>query len=538
MKKRFLVFGYVAGAMLLSVLLTTSRAQAAPPPPDDTDAENFDYMGQALAHGDFNGDGYEDLAVGVDGESIGDSFDQVGAGAVEVIYGSSSGLEAPKRQFLRQGDGVLEDKPEFADSLGNSLAAGDFNGDGYDDLAIGVPFEDVGSVKDAGALNVLYGSASGLSTTVHAGEFWHQDTPGVEDAAEASDKFGRSLAVGDFNGDGWDDLAIGVPGEQVLYASDEGLVQVLQGSPSGLSTSYVYSQIFDQYPDWPEAGDLLGLSLAAGDFDGNGFDDLAIGVELEDLRMADEGAVNILYGSGLGLTYGGAQFWHQDVAGVEGAAWSEEFFGSSLDAGDFNADGRDDIAIGVPRDIGPAGAQEGAVNVIYGSSAGLSVWAIPDQLWCQDIPGGADIPDKFGSSLAVADFNGDKWDDVAIGVPTEDVATGPGKYEGAAYVIYGSAVGLNTRILPGQLWHQDAANVEDSAGQGDLFAFAVTAGDFNADGQDDLAVGVPQEDLESAGGPIGVAGAVNVIYGFTDGLNATAIPDQFWTQVFISPPLP
>src|SRR5947199_351050 len=90
---------------------------------------------------------------------------------------------------------------------------GDFNGDGSADLAVGVPGEDVGGVNGAGAVNVLYGGTGGLSAT--GNQLWSQDSPGVLDAPGVSEFFGQALAIGDLNGDGRDDLAVGVPYEDV-----------------------------------------------------------------------------------------------------------------------------------------------------------------------------------------------------------------------------------------------------------------------------------------------------------------------------------
>ena len=119
-----------------------------------------------------------------------------------------------------------------------TTAKGDFNGDGFGDLAIGAPGENLG----AGAVHVLYGSATGLTTT--GSQFLSQGAGGIADAAEAGDEFGRSLAVGNFNSDGFNDLAIGAPGEN----RGAGTVHVLYGSASGLTAtgSQQWTQDFER----------------------------------------------------------------------------------------------------------------------------------------------------------------------------------------------------------------------------------------------------------------------------------------------------
>src|SRR6266496_1013289 len=108
----------------------------------------------------------------------------------------------------------------------------DFNGDGSADLAIGIPFEDVGAIGNAGAVEVMYGSAAGLTAT--GDQFWTQDATGT-DPSEAGDNFGSFVATGDFDGDGFTDLAIGAPFEDVGAVANAGAVTVLYGSPLGLT---------------------------------------------------------------------------------------------------------------------------------------------------------------------------------------------------------------------------------------------------------------------------------------------------------------
>lgn len=397
---------------------------------------------------------------------------------------------------------------------------GDFNGDSFADLAVGAPFEDVGGRVDAGAVNVMYGSPTGL--TASGSQYWNQDSTSIGDSAENNDQFGFAAAAGDFNDDGFSDLAVGVPLEDT--PGDSGVVNVIYGSPSGLTAAgnQVWSQNSDGIADTREAEDNFGHAMAATDFDGDGFADLAIGVHYENLTShEDAGAVNVIYGSPQGLTSGGNQFWHQGSPGIRGSPERGDYFAFSLAAGDFDGDGFGDLGLGVPGEDSPL--DYGAANVIYGSDSGLT--AAGNQVWSQNssgIQGTGEAFDFFGYAVTAGDFGGDGFDDLAVGVPFEDLGTKANA--GGVTVIYGTADGL--RSTANQFWSQDSSGIVDKGEARDEFGFAVAAGDFNGDQagdlSDDLAIGVPGEDLPTN------AGRVAVIYAGSSRLSSDG--DQLWSQ--------
>lgn len=475
---------------------------------------------------DFDGDGFGDLAIGVPGEDLANE----GAGAVHVLYGSSAGLTDVGAQFWHLDRVGVQGVSGENDFYGYATACADFNGDDRSDLAVGIPGDDVSGLNQAGAISVLYGTLQGLSAA--GDQYLTQDSAGIEGAAEAGDGFGSQLAGGDFDADGYFDIAVGVPGEDIDDVFSVGLVNVIYGSQDGLETTR--DQIWHQ--DSPgilgtaELGDSFGSDLSVGDFNGDGNDDLAVSVFLEDLGgQTDVGGVNVLYGGSSGLSATANQLWHQGSPGVQGANELLDRFGSSISSGDFNGDGRDDLAIGVPgEDVGSV-IDAGSIQILLGSGAVLT--AIGNQIWSQassGIIGSSEFNDFFGTSTAAADFDGDGYADVAVGVPGEAVTDSEGddRQIGSVAILYGSSAGVTSD--GDQLWSKNSPGIKGFA-ESESFGAWLRAGNFDADSFADLAIGTPD-------GRVGGidAGTVNVLHGTITGIGPAR--DELWDQAEFEQP--
>jgi len=351
-------------------------------------------FGAALGAGDFDGDGFFDLAIGSPGDQInGDAI-----GSVNVLYGSRDRLSTVGDQLWHQNTFGVKGGGLAGDEFGAALASADFDGNGRDDLAIGVP-NDTHRGKTIGAVNVLYGTFRGLSDV--ADERWHQEEPGILGAGRDGDRFGASLAAGDFGGDGDGDLAIGAPNDS-HGGIRKGSISVLYGQPGGLSAEFSdrYHQDTPGINGGGKAGDRFGLSLTAGDFDGDNRTDLAIGVPGDTPFDVRAGAVQVLYATAQGLQPTDDQRWYQDLAGIDGAGETGDSFGRSVAVGDFDADGYVDLVIGVPGEDLSGVTNGGVLHVVYGTAAGLK--AAGSQFMHQGIggmSGSLETGDAFGASV-------------------------------------------------------------------------------------------------------------------------------------------
>jgi hypothetical protein len=408
--------------------------------------------------------------------------------AALALPGTAAGQLAtsPAQFWLQTSAGI--DLPDQDDAyFGSALAAGDFNGDGFDELAIGIPEYDLTDLFDVGLVLVMPGSWEGpLASGI---DLWTQNGSALVDEGEEDDGFGRTLAVGDFNNDGYDDLAVGVPNEGIDLVAHAGAVQILYGSVGGLSTAgdqFLHQGAVDggEIIGAPEENDRFGTTLAVGDFNADGYDDLAVGVPHESVgTTANAGAFHVLRGSAAGITPVGDRIFYLGND-MPGTPTSGDFLGWSLAAGDFDPDSPgDELAVGAPGTWVSGLIYAGAVWIV----SDLAGTASSDQLDLDTaaMPGDAHAQDQFGCALAAGDFDGVGGDDLAITACSRQV--GMATDAGAIYVSYFGArpaIELDQNGLP-----------QEQAETGDYFGLFLSAGDFDADGVDDLVAGVAFEDV-------------------------------------------
>ncbi len=344
---------------------------------------------------------------------------------------------------------------------------------------------------------------------------------------EDFDRFGYTLASGDFNGDSYDDLAVGVPYEDIGGKSNTGNVIVFYGTSFGLNPTG--AEFISQTPAGKsnEAGDKFGWSLSVGNFNGDSYDDLAIGIPYENFGSnVDVGQVIVFYGNVYGLRTAAGASTTETLTQSHVSASNEEYdkFGYSLCTGNFNGDGYDDLAVGVPYEDVGSSDDAGVVNVFFGATHGLltsSDVANWERVKQEDAGVSSEDDDLFGWSLAAGDFNGDSYDDLAVGVPEEDIEDDGYDDTGIVIVFYGKAGGFFSGGIIWERLRQELAggDTEDN----DNFGWSLAAGNFDGDSYDDLAIGIPEEDI----GYIRDAGAVFVFYGADYGL---------WEFISLIPP--
>ncbi len=319
-------------------------------------------------------------------------------------------------------------------NFGRGIVGGDFDDDGIDDLAIA----ESGSTR----LRIALGTEWTLPMTGPV-------IPFLPSTVTTPFQSGV-LASGDFDGDGRDEIAVGHPFVSVGGAAGAGTVYVLDRAVNGTWSVQLTIRAGGTFPGSPVAQAHLGNALASGDFDDDGYDDLAIGLRGQVVAgQSNAGAVMVVYGTAAGLAAPGARLFDRSNDGLTFSPREDDRYGWAVAAGDFDDDGYDELVVGVPNATCPNGTDRGGgVVVLAGSAAGVITSAT--RIWrpgVLGIDGNCATTGGFGSALAAGDFDSliVSPDDLAIGAPT----TAGG---GAVHVIYGSSGGLdaarNQRLTP------------------------------------------------------------------------------------------
>ena len=443
---------------------------------------------ERLVTGDFNGDQVPDVVVS---SLLDDEASSVG-GWVSVVYGGRA-FPGTTRQQSPGGATDLQ--------WGGVLAVGDFNGDDHDDLVIGTPRSDRQGT-DAGALWLWEGSASGLLGQPRP--FGPDSDPGA--------RLGAALAVGDFNGDGIDDLAAGAPGANVDRRAGAGRVYVLPGRLDAgplLVGALVFDRSLPVAPGDPTPSEALGAALAITDLDGDSLGDLIVAApEAVAGGARGAGALLLAYSAGEGvsntLLVDRVEAIDRSDEDIPGAPERSGRFGATLLAADLDRDRFGDLVIAAPGASVSGAREAGDVILLFGAPGGID--ATRTAHLHADVTGMPDEPEPraaLGSAIAVGDLDGDRYPEIVAGAPSLPRDRQPAA--GAVVVVPGGPQGPRPRrafALGAEMWPLKI-DLEADLRLGAALAVA----DLNADGVGDLLAAAPGADIRGVrdGGALFVA---------------------------------
>jgi hypothetical protein len=406
------------------------------------------------------------------------------------------------------------------DNFGHSVSdAGDFNGDGIGDFIVGAPFSGSGAGTQ-GAAYVVFGKEAGIGLPLFTSQLNASNFLALYGEADG-DQFGSSVsAAGDVNGDGFADVIIGAPMADA-NASHRGEAYVVYGHGGSFPTTFNAGNVdgtngFKIYG----AGnnDALGTSVAAaGDFNGDGLDDVIVGATSGDGDQTGSGAAYVVFGKTNHAAISYTSFAKAGDHVTLGGSLAGELTGYSVaGGGDLNGDGFSDVIVGSP--LGKhGGVTTGTATVVYGSASysnttGFALIGVGGSTGFR-LEGNA-AGDLAGNAVAILhDLNGDGLDEVGVGAPS---ANEGGIDRGAAYVVFGKSSGAPNPLALNGLNGSDGFKLTGNINSDMLGSSIHSAGDINGDGHGDLIIGAPSATIAGQ-----ISGAAYVVFGKDGGFAAS-----------------